>query len=87
MNQSILFNDDLTWHDAHQAVCFTALAGGALFHCIVTTTLVGRLSGKEADTPAGWVVLAEGCQFELEELAEALIEDDAADEDNIIRLG
>ena len=87
MNQSILFNDDLAWHDEHQAVCFTALSSGALFHCIVTTSLLGRLSGKEADTPAGWVVLAEGSQFELEELAEALIEDDAADEDNIIRLG
>ncbi|WP_136487773.1 DUF1488 domain-containing protein [Vibrio sp. H11] len=77
MNQSILFPDIQRWDEVLQAVVFPAQQSGALIECVVPLTELSRLSGRVVegsqqalDTFAEW-------RFDLEESAEALIEDEA----------
>lgn len=77
MNQSILFADIHNWDEEHQVVVFPAQQGGALIECVVSLAELSRLCGQTIDSgPQALSVFAEW-RFELEERAEALIEDEA----------
>ncbi|MEL7292674.1 MAG: DUF1488 domain-containing protein [Pseudomonadota bacterium] len=76
MNQSILFPDMQTWHAEAQVMSFPAQQSGALIECIVSKQALENLSGQSiVDQQQALAVFAQ-CRFDLEELAEGLIEDE-----------
>ena len=80
MNQSILFPDLQTWDASNQQVCFPAQQSGALIECVVSLGVLGRLSQQTIETPEQALSAFQTLRFELEELAEELIEEEAFDE-------
>lgn len=77
MNQSILFADIHSWDEEHQVVVFPAQQAGALIECVVSLAELSRLSGQAIDSGQQALALFAEWRFELEERAEALIEDEA----------
>jgi len=77
MNQSILFPDIQSWDEALQAVVFPAQQSGALIECVVPLTELSRLSGRVVEDSQQALDTFAELRFDLEESAEALIEDEA----------
>lgn len=73
MNQRILFNDDISWDETHGCVSQTAQASGALIQCFITLEYLTRL-GLVDLTPSAAIELSQMCQFDIEEDAAQLIE-------------
>ncbi|WP_315919541.1 DUF1488 family protein [Vibrio fluvialis] len=76
MNQSILFPDMQTWNDELQAVVFPAQQVGALIECVVTLAELSRLSAQPIDDEQQALAIFQTLRFDLEEIAEALIEEE-----------
>lgn len=77
MNQSILFPDRQEWHAELKAVTFPAQQSGALIECIVSVEELMKLSGMAIDSQQEALTAFASVRFDLEELAEELIEDEA----------
>lgn len=77
MNQAILFPDRQTWHSASQSVLFPAQHAGALLECTVHKLVLSHLSGEMITNGEQAIQVFEQWRFDLEELAESLIEDEA----------
>ncbi|MDW6018525.1 DUF1488 domain-containing protein [Vibrio plantisponsor] len=77
MNQSILFPDMQEWNSELQAVTFPAQQSGALIECIVTLDELAKISGVTISSEQEALAAFEMVRFDLEELAEELIEDEA----------
>lgn len=76
MNQSILFADIQTWDEQLQAVRFPAQNSGALIECLIRVEELEKLVGTNiADQQQALKVFSDS-RFEIEELAEELIEDE-----------
>ncbi|GMM91050.1 DUF1488 domain-containing protein [Vibrio fortis] len=75
MNQSILFPDIQTWDAENQCVVFPAQQSGALIECTITLEELGKLAGREVTNEQAIEVFSE-LRFDLEELAEELIEEE-----------
>jgi len=76
MNQSILFPDIQSWDEEQQAITFPAQQSGALIECFVRQAELEKISGQTiADKQQALDVFCQ-CRFELEELAEDLIEEE-----------
>jgi len=75
MNQSILFNDDMTWDASLQQLQFTAQSSGARIICQVTLSYLQKqgLSSEEAKEIVGFAQLI---QFDIEEDAQQAIADE-----------
>ncbi len=76
MNQSILFPDIQSWDQDKQAVLFSAQQAGALIQCLVTKAELEKLSGQTVDNEQQALEVFSQYRFDLEELAEELIEDE-----------
>lgn len=76
MNQSILFPDVQTWDEGLQAVVFPAQQAGALIECVVTLAELSRLSAQPIDGEQQALAIFQTLRFDLEEIAEALIEEE-----------
>lgn len=76
MNQAILFPDLYHWDEKLQSVVFHAQQGGALIDCIVGTAELAKLSGAVVSDGQQALSVFEQYRFDLEELAESLIEDE-----------
>lgn len=76
MNQSILFPDIQTWDDEHQAILFPAQQAGALIECLITKVSLEQLSGQGIASSQQALDIFAQYRFDLEELAEALIEEE-----------
>lgn len=76
MNQSILFPDVQNWDEERQAVVFPAQQSGALIECVVAASELAKLSGQPVCGAQQAVDAFTRLRFDLEELAEALIEDE-----------
>ncbi|EHH1173849.1 TPA: DUF1488 domain-containing protein [Vibrio parahaemolyticus] len=87
MNQSILFPDMQSWDEVSQSVNFAAQQSGALIECFVTKQKLEKLSGSELDTEQAVIAAFIDYRFELEEIAEELIEDEAFNEEGHIIIG
>ncbi|ELB1484766.1 DUF1488 domain-containing protein [Vibrio parahaemolyticus] len=87
MNQSILFPDMQSWDEVSQSVNFTAQQSGALIECFVTKQKLEKLSGSELDTEQAVIAAFIDYRFDLEEIAEELIEDEAFNEEGHIIIG
>ncbi|WP_456296455.1 DUF1488 domain-containing protein [Vibrio sp. AK197] len=87
MNQSILFPDIQRWDEANKQVVFPAQQGGALIECYVSGDELEKISGYTIKTGEQALAVFEDCRFELEELAEQLIEDELYSDDGKIVIG
>ncbi|EKC5523765.1 TPA: DUF1488 domain-containing protein [Vibrio parahaemolyticus] len=87
MNQSILFPDMQLWDEVSQSVNFAAQQSGALIECFVTKQKLEKLSGSELDTEQAVIAAFIDYRFDLEEIAEELIEDEAFNEEGHIIIG
>ncbi|WP_047049368.1 DUF1488 domain-containing protein [Vibrio mexicanus] len=76
MNQSILFPDMQSWDEGKQAVMFPAQQSGALIECVVGVDKLAELVGHSVEGKEAALNAFEQCRFDLEELAEELIEDE-----------
>ncbi|YCO03702.1 DUF1488 family protein [Vibrio sp. VNB-15] len=84
MNQSILFPDMQSWDEASQSVNFVAQQSGALIECYVTKQKLEKLRGSLIETEQAAIKVFTDYRFDLEEIAEELIEDEAFDEEGHI---
>jgi len=93
MNQSIIFPDLQDWDEISQQVVFPAQCQGANIRCRISLVrLIAMLDEpdmNELDKPLlGDEIIAafERCRFDIEDVVEALIEDEAFDDDGGINL-
>ncbi|MDF2155114.1 DUF1488 domain-containing protein [Vibrio sp. CAU 1672] len=84
MNQSILFPDIQSWDEASQSVSFPAQQSGALIECYVTKHKLAKISGSIIETEQQALSAFGDCRFDLEEIAEELIEDEAFNQEGHI---
>ncbi len=77
MNQSILFPDMQEWNSELEAVIFPAQQSGALIECVVTVKELVKISGTSINSEKEALDVFADVRFDLEELAEELIEDEA----------
>jgi hypothetical protein len=80
MNQSILFSDQLAWNEERGMVEFHAQHAGMLIVCFVGLEKLAKLNYSNDVTKEDAFEQFEIVRFDIEELAESLIEDEAFDE-------
>ncbi|WED21803.1 DUF1488 domain-containing protein [Vibrio sp. JC009] len=76
MNQSILFPDIQTWDADSEKVVFPAQQSGALIECEISKSKLEGISGASVDSEEEALQQFKTCRFDIEELAEELIEDE-----------
>ena len=76
MNQDILFADLQTWDSERQAVNFPAQQGGSLIHCWVSLAWLEKKCGQALVDEAAVLSAFAQCRFDLEDIAETMIEDE-----------
>lgn len=76
MNQSILFPDIQTWDEEQQIVTFPAQQAGALIECFIRKAELEKISGSVIEGEQQALDAFSRSRFELEELAEELIEEE-----------
>ncbi len=86
MNQSILFPDIQSWDESSQSVRFPAQQSGALIECYVTKQKLVKMSGLDIENEQQAIAAFIASRFDLEEIAEELIEDEAFDEEGHIAI-
>ncbi|GMQ48071.1 DUF1488 family protein [Vibrio sp. 10N] len=79
MNQSILFSDQLAWNQDLEMVEFHAQQAGMLIVCLVGLEKLAKLNASSEITKDKAFEWFEAVRFDLEEIAESLIEDEAFD--------
>ncbi|CCN73824.1 DUF1488 domain-containing protein [Vibrio nigripulchritudo] len=79
MNQSILFPDMQTWDEENQVIRFPAQQSGMLIECLVSLEMIQEISKEEIKEEQQALSLFSQYRFEIEELAESLIEDEDYD--------
>ncbi len=84
MNQSILFPELQSWDELLQSVNFPAQQSGALIECYVTKQKLAKMSASDVEGEQQAIAAFIACRFDLEEIAEELIEDEAFDEEGHI---
>ncbi|MGF1701834.1 DUF1488 domain-containing protein [Photobacterium makurazakiensis] len=80
MNQNILFADLQMWDQKKQAVNFPAQQAGALITCWVSLGWLQQQSSAVLTNEIDILAAFTANRFDLEELAEALIEDETFNE-------
>lgn len=86
MNQSIIFADLQTWDEQKRTMMFPAQQSGALIECIVAQAELEKLSGQTINNGQHALDVFTQYRFDLEELAEQLIEDEAFNRDGQIEV-
>ncbi|NRA61916.1 MAG: DUF1488 family protein [Psychrobium sp.] len=81
MNQSILFNDDMSWSAEETQLSFSAQSGGAMIKCYLTMSYLQRI-GLVAVDEAAIIEFCQLMQFDIEEDAQQAIEDERLSDDN-----
>ncbi len=76
MNQSILFPDIQEWNPELEAIVFPAQQSGALIECLVSLQELQKISGASINGREEALAVFVDVRFDLEELAEELIEDE-----------
>lgn len=76
MNQSILFPDSERWNEEQQCIVFPAQQSGMLIECLVSLEKLSTISGQALRSGDEALQQFRALRFDLEELAEELIEDE-----------
>lgn len=87
MNQDIIFADLQSWDPQRQAVNFPAQQAGALIMCWVSRSWLEQQCGQALTDEAATLATFSQFRFDLEELAETLIEDEDFNPDGEIVIG
>ncbi|WP_299020641.1 DUF1488 domain-containing protein [uncultured Photobacterium sp.] len=87
MNQDILFADIQLWDSNRQAVNFPAQQAGALITCWVSLAWLQKEVDKPLIEEADILSTFSVYRFDLEELAEELIEEEEFNQDGDIEVG
>ena len=90
MNQSILFPDLQQWNSESQSMVFVAQSQGMNICCYISAIKLSKLAGLEVSSITNEqqaVLIFEQCRFDIEDLAEELIEAEDFDELGHIQLG
>ncbi|GEM81124.1 DUF1488 domain-containing protein [Vibrio superstes] len=74
MNQSIIFTDQQSWDENRKAVVFIGQQSGNLIECLVSADYLGNLCQLQIDDEAMALKVFSEYRFDLEDLAEELIE-------------
>jgi len=85
MNQSILFNDDLIWCNDKKQASLTAQSAGLLVQVIVSKRYLQRL-GLDSVEPTAVIKFCQDMQFDIEDDAQRLIEEERLNENNQLHL-
>ncbi|CDS93757.1 DUF1488 domain-containing protein [Vibrio crassostreae] len=85
MNQSILFPDIQDWNEENQTITFPAQQSGALIECVMSIEELSRLAGRDIEEGDQALVIFSELRFDIEELAEELIEEEEYDSSNRIQ--
>lgn len=80
MNQAILFSDDAKWDEEERQVSFSAHHMGSLIVCRVPEAVLLRMSGCDIVDEHSALDQFDQYRFDIEELAEALIEEECLNE-------
>ena len=86
MNQDILFADIQTWDNERQAVNFPAQQGGALINCWVSLAWLEKKCSQTLVDEAAALYAFGQCRFDLEDIAETMIEDEDFNPDGDIEI-
>ncbi len=86
MNQGILFSDLMEWQADEQRVRFPAQQMGALIDCYISLRRLERMTGLALTREDDIARAFESVRFDIEELAEKLIEEQEFAEDGAIYL-
>ncbi|WP_394497579.1 DUF1488 domain-containing protein [Shewanella sp. ENK2] len=86
MNQSILFTDIVDWHDAQQKLSFVAQVQGMNVTCMIKAETIEKLAAIKIENSQQALAAFEQIRFDIEDLAEELIESEAFDEQGMIQL-
>ena len=86
MNQSILFPDIQDWDEENQSITFPAQQSGALIECVMSIEELSRLAGKDIEEGDQALVIFSELRFDIEELAEELIEEEEYDSSHRIQI-
>ena len=86
MNQSILFPDIQDWDEESRTITFPAQQSGALIECVMSIEELSRLAGRYIKEGDQALVIFSGLRFDIEELAEELIEEEEYDSSNRIQI-
>ncbi|MGD6737690.1 DUF1488 domain-containing protein [Photobacterium leiognathi subsp. mandapamensis] len=87
MNQDILFSDIQAWDAVCQAVNFPAQQAGALITCWVSLEWLQARSDKSLQDEVDILAQFSAYRFDLEELAEEMIEDECFDDNGDVVIG
>ncbi|WP_261816298.1 DUF1488 domain-containing protein [Vibrio gallicus] len=74
MNQSIIFTDQVEWLEADKVVSFSAQQNGQLIECRVAINYLEQLSQLKVEQKDAVLKVFAEYRFDLEDLAEELIE-------------
>lgn len=77
MNQSILFNDDAQWLEAEQTIMFTAQQMGMAIECHVSLNKIAAWLNLPITDIGDKLAAFEQCRFDIEDIAERLITQEA----------
>ncbi|CAH0524239.1 DUF1488 family protein [Vibrio hippocampi] len=81
MNQAILFSPQASWNNEREMVEFHAQQSGMLIECFISINKLKQLSSEPVINEDSAVVVFESLRFDIEELAEELIEDEEFSQD------
>lgn len=86
MNQGILFPDLMEWQAQEQRVHFPAQQMGALINCYISRRRLEKMTGLVLTKEDDIVRAFESVRFDIEDIAEKLIEEQEVGEDGAIYL-
>lgn len=86
MNQSILFPELQTWQEDKQQIVFIAQQSGLSIDCIITVASLSQLKGENIVGEEQALHIFSEYRFDIEELAEQLIEDEDFNHDGQIEI-
>lgn len=87
MNQSVIFNELVRWVAELEVVEFTAQQQGSLIRCQVSRRYLQQFSVPQLVGADDTIEVFEHQRFDLEEMAEALITEEAFDSHGDIFIG
>jgi hypothetical protein len=83
MNQAIIFTDHETWDSLHHGVVCIAMVNGFQVYCCVRAETLSQRFGSSSQ-PEQYIELFRRYRWDFEDELEALIEDEAFDDDGWI---
>ena len=86
MNQDVIFADIQYWDCEQQKMIFPAQSQGMNISCSISLERLKQISEQDPMTEAEIMAVFNDSRFDIEDIAEALIEAEAFDEQGLIQL-